>query len=48
MTAEEPLNLRCSAAGNTTAVILVVKKFLSIMNKLNEIRMKILNIDKFV
>ena len=26
MVAEEPLNLRCSAAGSTTAVILAVKK----------------------
>ena len=28
MTAEEPLNLRCSAASSTTAVILAVKKVL--------------------
>ena len=26
MTAEEPLNLKCSAAGNTTAVILAIEK----------------------
>ena len=28
MTAEEPLNLRCSAAGSTTAVILAAKEIL--------------------
>ena len=38
MTAEEPLNLRCSAAVSTTAVILAEKKcFFFIMNKSNKI-----------
>ena len=40
MTAEEPLNLRCSATGSITAVIFAVKKmfFFFIMNKSNKIR----------
>ena len=43
ITAEEPLNSRCSSAGSTTKVILAVKKivfFFYIMNKSNKIRIR--------
>ena len=41
MTAEEPLNLRYSAAGSPTAQILAVKKnVLFIMDKYNKIRIR--------
>ena len=42
MTVEEALNLRCSAAGSTTAVILAVRKILLIMNKSHKIRIRFL------
>ena len=42
VTAKKPLNLRCSAAGNTTKVILAVKKNVFIMNKSNKIPIKFL------
>ena len=43
MTAEEPLNLRCSAADSKTAVIVAVKKnVLFIMSKSNKIRIRFL------
>ena len=38
MTAEEPLNLRCSATGSATAVILAVIKMFLIINKCNKVR----------
>ena len=48
---DQPLNLRCSAAGSPTAVILAVKQNLVYNEKVwyNTYQvLKILNIDKFV